>query len=106
MPATAGAPSPLEIAVILAGGLATRLWPVSLATPKSLLPSQSTPLVLSAVNEAVEAGIEEVIIVAGSEDEALYRKLFARKAQLETHMAEKRNFRAVSIRKRSVNRSS
>jgi UTP--glucose-1-phosphate uridylyltransferase len=97
MPATAGAPSPLEIAVILAGGLATRLWPVSLATPKSLLPSQSTPLVLSAVNEAVEAGIEEVIIVAGSEDEALYRKLFARKAQLETHMAEKRNFRAVSI---------
>src|ERR1044071_9088072 len=97
MPASAAGPSPLETAVILAGGLATRLWPVSLATPKSLLPSQSTPLVLSAINEAVEAGIQEVIIVAGPEDQALYRRLFARKAQLETHMAAKMNFRAVSI---------
>jgi len=97
MPASTGGPRPIEIAVILAGGLATRLWPVSLATPKGLLPSQSTPLVLSAVNEAVEAGIEEVIIVAGPEDQSLYRRLFARKAQLETHMAAKKNFRAVSI---------
>jgi hypothetical protein len=38
-----------------------------------------------------------VIIVAGPEDEALFRKLFSRKAQLESHMAEKGNFRAVSI---------
>jgi UTP--glucose-1-phosphate uridylyltransferase len=97
MPASAVGPYPLETAVILAGGIATRLWPVSLATPKGLLPSQSTPLVLSSVNEAVEAGIREVIIVAGPEDEALFRKLFSRKAQLESHMAEKGNFRAVSI---------
>ena len=85
MPASVAGSCPLETAVILAGGLATRLWPVSLAIPKSLLPSQSTPLVLSSVNEAVEAGIREVIIVAGPEDEALFRKLFSRKAQLEPH---------------------
>lgn len=97
MPASAGTPDPIETAVILAGGLATRLWPVSLATPKSLLPSQTTPLVLSAVNEAVEAGIQQVIIVAGPEDQALYRRLFAHKAQLESHMAAKGNFRAVAI---------
>ena len=52
---------------------------------------------LSSLNEAVEAGIREVIIVAGPEDEALFRKLFSRNAQLESHMAEKGNFRAVSI---------
>src|ERR1041384_836057 len=97
MPASAVGPYPVATAVILAGGIATRLWPVSLATPKGLLPSQSTPLVLSSMNEAVEAGIREVIIVASPEDEALFRKLFSRKAQLESHMAEKGNFRAVSI---------
>jgi UTP--glucose-1-phosphate uridylyltransferase len=97
MAASVNTAYPVEIAVILAGGLATRLWPVSLAMPKSLLPSQSTPLVLSALNEAVEAGIQEVIIVAGPDDQALYRKLFASNAQLESHMAAKRNFRAVKI---------
>ena len=83
---------PVATAVILVGGLATRVWPASLATPKSLLPSQSTPLVLAAVNEATEAGIQNVIIVSGPKEQALYQNLFSPKPELENDMAAQKKF--------------
>ncbi len=73
-------------AVIPAGGLGTRFLPASKAVPKELLPILDKPMIQYEVEEAVEAGIEEVIIVTSEGKEALER-YFAADPALESHLA-------------------
>lgn len=49
--------------VILAGGLATRLYPLTYATNKHLLPVYDKPMVYYPIQTLVKAGITEVLIV-------------------------------------------
>lgn len=49
--------------VILAGGLATRLYPLTYATNKHLLPVYDKPMVFYPINTLVKAGINEILIV-------------------------------------------
>lgn len=51
--------------VILAGGLGTRLRPLTLATSKHLLPIYDQPMVYYPIQTLVRAGIEEMIVVTG-----------------------------------------
>ena len=53
-------------AVIPAAGLGTRMLPATKAVPKELLPVALKPLIQYAVEEAVAAGIETVVIVTRS----------------------------------------
>ena len=48
---------------ILAGGLATRLYPLTFATNKHLLPIFDKPMVFYSIQTLVKAGIKEVILV-------------------------------------------
>lgn len=48
---------------ILAGGLATRLYPLTFATNKHLLPVYDKPMVFYPIETLVKAGIKEVILV-------------------------------------------
>ncbi len=50
--------------VILAGGLATRLYPLTYATNKHLLPVYDKPMVFYPIQTLVNAGIKEVLIVS------------------------------------------
>lgn len=49
--------------VVLAGGLGTRLYPLTYATNKHLLPVYNKPMVFYPVNTLVRAGIDEILIV-------------------------------------------
>jgi len=49
--------------VILAGGLATRLYPLTYATNKHLLPVYDKPMVFYPIRTLVNAGITEILIV-------------------------------------------
>jgi len=49
--------------VVLAGGLATRLYPLTYATNKHLLPVYDKPMVFYPIRTLVNAGIKEVLIV-------------------------------------------
>ena len=74
-------------AVIPAAGLGTRFLPITKSVPKELLPILDKPMLQYVVEEAAEAGIEEVIIVTarGKESIAAY---FQPRNDLEDRLAE------------------
>ena len=54
-------------AIIPAGGFGTRMLPATKVVPKELLPVVDKPLIQFIVEEIVESGIEEVILITGRE---------------------------------------
>lgn len=49
--------------IILAGGKATRLYPLTLATNKHLLPVYNKPVIYYAIEKLVKAGVDRIMIV-------------------------------------------
>lgn len=78
---------PVRKAVIPAAGLGTRFLPVTKSVPKELLPILDRPMLQYVVEEAVEGGVEEVIIVTapGKEGIASY---FQPSPSLEARLSE------------------
>ncbi|MFM1875777.1 MAG: hypothetical protein RL266_1514 [Bacteroidota bacterium] len=58
-------------AVIPAAGFGTRMLPITSAVPKELLPVNGRPVIEHVVNEAVQAGITEVILILSEGKEAV-----------------------------------
>ncbi|MEM1133786.1 MAG: UTP--glucose-1-phosphate uridylyltransferase GalU [Pseudomonadota bacterium] len=56
---------PIRKAVFPVAGLGTRFLPATKAIPKEMLPVVDRPLIQYAVDEAIEAGIEQMIFVTG-----------------------------------------
>ena len=56
---------PIKKAVFPVAGLGTRFLPATKAIPKEMLPIIDRPLIQYAVDEAREAGIEQLIFVPG-----------------------------------------
>lgn len=60
-------------AVIMAAGYGTRFLPFSKAVSKTMLPIIDTPTIQLIVEEALESGIEEVLIIVGSNKEGIIK---------------------------------
>ncbi|MDT5158835.1 MAG: UTP--glucose-phosphate uridylyltransferase [Acidobacteriota bacterium] len=58
-------PQKIRKAVFPAAGLGTRFLPATKASPKEMLPLVDKPLIQYVVEEAVQSGIESIIIVTG-----------------------------------------
>ena len=58
-------------AIIPAAGLGTRFLPATKAMPKEMLPIVDRPTIEYIIEEAVEAGIEDIIIVTGKGKRAI-----------------------------------
>lgn len=72
MPAPSPKPEPLlRKCVIPAAGLGTRFLPATKAIPKEMLPIVDTPTLQYIVQEAVSAGISEVILISGRGKESM-----------------------------------
>jgi len=56
---------PVKKVVILAAGLGTRFLPMTKAIPKAMLPILDKPVIQYLVEEALDSGLEEIIIVTG-----------------------------------------
>src|ERR1700747_2614064 len=51
--------------IVLAGGLGTRLQPLTKITNKHLLPIYNRPMIYYPIQTLVDAGIQEILIVTG-----------------------------------------
>ena len=74
--------------VLPVAGLGTRFLPATKAVPKELLPVVDRPLVQYAVDEAIEAGIEQIIFVTGRGKGAI-EDYFDRAYELEDQLQTK-----------------
>lgn len=61
--------------VVLAGGLGTRLRPLTLVTNKHLLPVYDEPMIHFAIRTLALAGMEEVLVVTGRDHADDFRRL-------------------------------
>ncbi|MCQ2009528.1 UTP--glucose-1-phosphate uridylyltransferase GalU [Sporolactobacillus sp. STSJ-5] len=75
-------------AVIPAAGLGTRFLPATKALPKEMLPIVNKPTIQYIVEEAVQAGIEEIIIVTGKGKRAI-EDHFDNSYELEENLKKK-----------------
>ncbi len=92
---------PIRKAVFPVAGLGTRFLPATKAIPKELLPIVDRPLIQYAVDEAREAGIEQIIFVTGRGKTAIVEH-FDVAYELETTMLERGKSLAVLDPTRAV----
>ncbi len=79
---------PIKKAVIPAAGLGTRFLPATASLPKEMLPIVDKPMIQYAVEEAIEAGIEQFIIITGRGKQTIENH-FDRAYELEKTLVER-----------------
>ncbi len=98
---TIRAGSKVRKAVIPAAGFGTRLFPASKATKKELFPvvdrdGIAKPAILIIVEEAITAGMDEVIIIVQQEDLESFRSFFSEQVSIENFNKLPPNFKDYS----------
>ncbi len=87
-------------AIIPAAGLGTRFLPATKAMPKEMLPIINKPTIQYIVEEAVESGIEDIIIVTGKGKRAI-EDHFDHAFELENNLAAKGKYELLEEVRRS-----
>ncbi|NOV03272.1 UTP--glucose-1-phosphate uridylyltransferase GalU [Paenibacillus planticolens] len=83
-------------AIIPAAGLGTRFLPATKAQPKEMLPIVDKPAIQYIVEEAIESGIEDIIIVTGRNKRAI-EDHFDKSFELEMMLEEKGSTQLLNI---------
>ncbi|MGG0518670.1 UTP--glucose-1-phosphate uridylyltransferase GalU [Priestia aryabhattai] len=81
----------IKKAIIPAAGLGTRFLPATKAMPKEMLPIVDKPTIQYIVEEAIQSGIEDIIIVTGKGKRAI-EDHFDYAPELENNLIEKEKF--------------
>ena len=62
-------------AIVLAGGIGSRLYPVTLAVSKQLLPVYDKPMIYYPLSVLIMANIKEILLISTKEDINSYKRL-------------------------------
>jgi UTP--glucose-1-phosphate uridylyltransferase len=96
-------PHPVTKAVVPVAGLGTRFLPATKATPKEMLPVVDKPAIQYVVEEAVAAGLTDVLMVTGR-NKNTHENHFDRNWELEASLEAKGDqARLTRLRESSVN---
>jgi UTP--glucose-1-phosphate uridylyltransferase len=86
----------IKKAVIPAAGLGTRFLPATKAQPKEMLPIVDKPAIQYIIEEAVESGIEEILIIIGRNKTAI-EDHFDLSLEIEAELKQKKKYELLQL---------